>query len=395
MRVFVTALLTILLVPELAIASPWQLSDFELGPAHGEQFEQVIASGDDGFLVAWQDARSGEDIRATRLDGAGNVLDPLGILVWRNPTRSGSRPLRGPDVVWTGSSWLVLIVSGPDFGVARILPERGSLDGPIVWTRFTDYVPYAHMHAVMVGNRVFVAFNTYYGSSFLILDDSGAVVVPPRRLTSDWKGIDPIAASDGTDALLLDFGQQGMVSYRIDRDGVVTGPNALGGPAGPATTNMLATHGQDYVYVRQDFGAVEAWTISRDGRFRPFARGCFLRFRSEPDLAEPRPPARKRRNGDSPSSRRRPRSRYEKVIRRATLRLSGIVERPTSGWRSEPGEESARRPRQRSRSSLRHRCAATTRPISSRGRPRRSAAFRRRRRTTSRRAHRSSETRAP
>ncbi len=71
--------------------------------APGDQHEPQVASDGAGFLVAWNDLRSGDgDLYGARIDGHGRVLDRSGLLVFGAP---GSDSLK--RVEWTGLHYLV------------------------------------------------------------------------------------------------------------------------------------------------------------------------------------------------------------------------------------------------------------------------------------------------
>ncbi|HSH16259.1 MAG TPA: immunoglobulin domain-containing protein [Verrucomicrobiae bacterium] len=90
---------------------------------------QVAASGDD-FLVVWQDFRNGvhDDVVGARVTAAGSVLDPQGLLV---STALGAQ--RVPSVASNASGYLVVWQdrrsgSGDDVYASRVTPEGDVLD---------------------------------------------------------------------------------------------------------------------------------------------------------------------------------------------------------------------------------------------------------------------------
>ena len=71
--------------------------------APGAQSEAAVAARPGGFLVAWQDGRTGyADVRAARVTDAGGLPDAGGIVVAGGAGEQGS-----PAAVWNGSRFLV------------------------------------------------------------------------------------------------------------------------------------------------------------------------------------------------------------------------------------------------------------------------------------------------
>ncbi|MFA6957156.1 MAG: hypothetical protein WC538_14905 [Thermoanaerobaculia bacterium] len=244
----------------------WPLSELKLGPAYGEQIAPAVCAGGEGFVAAWQDLRSTQSVRVTRLDAHGNVVDPLGTVVWTQQFGDRSALMYGPEVLWNGAEWLVLFTRGAELGVARVSPETGSLAVPIVWHRYEDVVPWAQIRAVVAGNRVFVVLNRADSLYVVVLDQQGLLVAPPRSLRTEGMRGQPLVASDGTDVLVFDFDSKGAVAYRVGLDGVPIERNELSGPSYPGESNELVVHGGNYLYVRQRSGVVESWTIAHDAR---------------------------------------------------------------------------------------------------------------------------------
>lgn len=64
----------------------------------------AVAFGASHFLVVWIDQRSGQDVVAARVNRAGTVLDPSGIVV----TRDDRIAVGLPDVAFDGTNFLVV-----------------------------------------------------------------------------------------------------------------------------------------------------------------------------------------------------------------------------------------------------------------------------------------------
>jgi len=244
----------------------WPLSGLELGPAYGEQIVPVVCAGGEGFLAAWQDLRSTQSVRVTRLDSRGNVVDQLGTVVWTRQFGDRSALVYGPEVLWNGAEWLVIFTNGAELGVARVSPETGFLDRPILWHRYEDSVSGAQIRAVVAGNRVFVVFNRFGGFFLGVGGCGGARSAPPGFLGPGGGGGGRVAGTDGPERMGLDFDSKGAVAYRVNLDGEPIERNELSGPGYPGDSNELVVHGGNYLYVRQRSGVVESWTIAHDAR---------------------------------------------------------------------------------------------------------------------------------
>src|SRR3954471_12492332 len=75
-------------------------TDAHLQPAFGTQSAPAMATDGNGFFAAWLDARNGTTVRGARVTAAGEVLDPVGIVLSTNAVSA-------PEVLWTGSEYAV------------------------------------------------------------------------------------------------------------------------------------------------------------------------------------------------------------------------------------------------------------------------------------------------
>src|SRR5687768_13204338 len=110
-------LLVCLLAAPLAAAER-TVSPPPFGPAHSQQWPADIAwHGDQGFIL-WADWRPGSKYLAygSRIDAAGNQLDPGGIPLDRRPGGQ-TTPLR---VIWASDAWVVFWTDGPAIFAQRI-----------------------------------------------------------------------------------------------------------------------------------------------------------------------------------------------------------------------------------------------------------------------------------
>jgi len=147
-------LLTFLLLAASASAqdpSPIRFlpGDDETGPAPFDQELPAIARGDDQYLVAWVDYRtgsmpplpldqSGADVFAARLDADGHLLDAVPILITQ-----AAADQTDPRVAWNGENWLVTWVTQTptaffweyQIHAVRVAPDGAVLDAEpiIVW----------------------------------------------------------------------------------------------------------------------------------------------------------------------------------------------------------------------------------------------------------------------
>jgi hypothetical protein len=104
--------------------------------AAGEWYQAWPAVAFDGtnHLVTWADYRSGDaDIYGARVDPAGGVLDPTGILISvSSPLPPPPPPARAPAVAFDGTNYLVVWDAGPlgsgDIHAKRVSPSGAVLD---------------------------------------------------------------------------------------------------------------------------------------------------------------------------------------------------------------------------------------------------------------------------
>ena len=92
-----------------ALMDPIPLS---VSGAPGAQTFPAIGASANGFLVAWQDQRAGDDIYATLVTPTGQVGSEFAVA-------ATSEVENGPRVVWNGESYLVLWTEGTTSGRVR------------------------------------------------------------------------------------------------------------------------------------------------------------------------------------------------------------------------------------------------------------------------------------
>ncbi|MHC5056246.1 MAG: PKD domain-containing protein [Planctomycetota bacterium] len=102
---------------------------FDVCTAAGVQSWPAVASDGTGFLVVWQDERSGTaEVWGARVDSDGNVEETDGFQI-----SSGTGAENYPDVGWTGSAYLVAWQDSRDLGTTDwdIFAARVGTDGAV------------------------------------------------------------------------------------------------------------------------------------------------------------------------------------------------------------------------------------------------------------------------
>ena len=199
-----------------AYGSPW-----------GERVGAASASDGHGFLVVWRDEYRNRGygnmrVYATRVDAAGQVLDPLGIRIptlTTNPTQF--------NVVYLGNSYLVCWNEGD--GSLTTIPAP-----PLVGVRISD--------------------------EGQLLDSTPRVIVPYGRLS-----LGSVASSGSRTIIVSNSG--GLMVTVLDRDGnIVDGPRALTNPAGSGNeTAMTSSNGRGFLVVRTVANITYATTLDANG----------------------------------------------------------------------------------------------------------------------------------
>lgn len=221
------------------------MSEAVLHEAAGDQRTPALASNGEIALVAWHDKRDRfhERIYATRVDAAGNVLDPAGILL----TNQGYSALGG--VVWNGTHFAVAVIDNAAWVLVFIAP-----DGAVAGRRVLDLpTNYEWADASDGGAGVRMLFLTGGNPSAAIVDGDGDVFARDIHLLggSDT-GNKLVAGSRGSEFLVLLHARRApspafrTVSIRIDGEQgrVISGRESMipldvhtrsaieGGPAG-------------------------------------------------------------------------------------------------------------------------------------------------------------------
>lgn len=259
----------------IATASPVPLSTFELEPAAGQQYDPAIAAGRDGFLVAWIDARDTfqGDLRATRLDAEGRVLDPEGILILSDELNDHTGISR-PRIFPSGNGWLVVFSRGTELMVARV-DEHGELVQLPRSVASGPETPAYAIEALAIDNRIVVSGVAMNGAAFVILDEfgrrvAGPTIVEPKSSARYSQAVLPAYLAG--EVLLVDAAPYAcetcpfMLVHRIRLDGAVLSRSVISGVERYDRRYALAPHGGGFLLVGQRRDAlVEQWLLSADG----------------------------------------------------------------------------------------------------------------------------------
>ena len=175
-----------LISPEFGISHAY-------GPAYDKQEAVAVASNGSEFLVVWQDSRSGVsvDIYGTRVNAAGQILDPMGIAI-----SVADNDQTAPRVEWNGSNYLVVWTDTRAWNqVADIYGCRVSASGQAL-----DPSGIRICGAIEVQYAPDVASN---GSDWFVVwqdNRSGAIDIYGTRVTSAGTVVSPLGVAIVTGA---------------------------------------------------------------------------------------------------------------------------------------------------------------------------------------------------
>jgi hypothetical protein len=264
----VLSLLSFAAVSFAEIAGERPVSTIVYGPAPGQRYGTAAASDGRDFLVAWVDTQRNRgniaQLYATRMNAAGDVLDPLSI---RIPTIS--HEAYRVDVVFLGDAYLVYWSEPSPIsrGFNALMGVRISSDGVVldsVPRLLADRAEVNVRGAASNGNRTVIAYSTSSGSRMLVVDRNANVVDGPKAFVQDSGVRSAIVASNGREFFVA-WKSDRVYATRIDADGV------------PATSQPiilsshtelydLASDGDSYVAIVSDRDAgVVAQHVSAAG----------------------------------------------------------------------------------------------------------------------------------
>ncbi|MFA6957824.1 MAG: hypothetical protein WC538_18315 [Thermoanaerobaculia bacterium] len=271
MRSFLLAL--VLALPALTLgAGLVPISNFDLAPAAGNQLSPAIAEGRDGFLATWIDARNPfqGNLRATRLDPQGKVLDPSGILL-ESDDLDDSISITAHRAFWTGSSWLVLYLHG-DALMKVVVAADGSIQQTPLALSSGANTPHGTFDAIAMGDRIVVTGPATNGASMIVLDTSGTLVAGPtivEKSTSQRPVRSVLAAPLGNFVLVADLSWYAcstcptIVVHKMSLGAVELARTTPPGIDDKPRAYAISQVGNGFLLVGQDTGArVESWRLS-------------------------------------------------------------------------------------------------------------------------------------
>ena len=199
--------------------------------AAADQLYPAVAPGGSACLVVWQDYRSNAyDIYGARLGLDGSVLDPAGLAV-----SVASGPQEYPDVAWDGSGYLVVWQDkrsgGYDIYAARV-SSTGTVLDPAGITISTATGDQLHPAVAFDGTNYLVVWQDYRSGSSDIygarvatngaLLDAGGVAISTATNAQEW----PAIAFDGTSYLAVWQDKRGgpyadIYGARVTKSGTV------------------------------------------------------------------------------------------------------------------------------------------------------------------------------
>ena len=247
--------------------------------AQGDQDSPAVASSPHGSLVAWHEEQgpglysSVRGIKATRVDPAGNLLDPTGILIAENA--DSSYDLASPAVAWNGSRYLVASITDQNGGGVAFVngafvdPSTGQVSGrfslaPLDGGVFSD-LALASDGSQFLAVWGYTDFNDSPRLAAARISGSASGQFEPDLISiSDQLGRDPSVAWDGSRFLVGWEDLRGATSdiraTRVTASGVVQDPAGKlvsGAPGAQLGATVAARPG----------GFLVAWQDQRTGAF--------------------------------------------------------------------------------------------------------------------------------
>lgn len=202
-------------------ASPERpLSDGLLHVAAGAQTAPVVASNGELALAAWVDNRTGRPrIYATRINSAGRVLDPGGIILSSDP----SAQVRA--VVWNGTHFAAVIHQQGQWALAFVAPDGSTLAG-IRTLEVPNHYEWADASDGGAGVRLLFVTQGEHPHAAVVDGDGDLLARDVALAAGDDHARKMVAGSRGSEFLVLLRaervpGQEKIVAIRIDGTGRV------------------------------------------------------------------------------------------------------------------------------------------------------------------------------
>jgi len=268
-RLIVTAISLLFVAGALLaeVSGERPVSDPAYGPPPGNRYGTAAASDGRDFLVAWVDTQrnrtNGNQIYATRMSAAGDILDPIGIHM-----PALSNPISQASVVFLGENYLVswFEPSPVTPQAAALMGVRVNRDGVILDATprlLADRAQPSVNGAASNGNRTVIVF----GDSMVVLDRNANVIDGPRKISPDSTGApNSMVTSNGHDFLVVWQKITTISSIRLDANGVAAS-SAMIVTTSPFSQAILdlASDGESYVTIIREGFSVVAQHIAATG----------------------------------------------------------------------------------------------------------------------------------
>lgn len=171
-------------LPSAPMDEPSALSaqaEIPINTATNRQVSPAVSTTGTDYLVVWSDERDGWNILGARLDGNGTPLSPAEFTV-----SAGLNSQSNPQVVWTGSQYLVVWDDGRSGRYTELYLSRVAGDGTVIDTagkRFSTGAGHESYPQIAWGNN----------GGLVVWQDyrSGAWNIYAARITPEGDNLDP------------------------------------------------------------------------------------------------------------------------------------------------------------------------------------------------------------
>ena len=243
------AIALFLLAPVLT-AQEWPVTPAVPVPGVFSEYPAAATSGD-LTLVVWSDVRALGDVYAARLDAAGHVLDPAGILI------AHGRGLPAVTATPSGNFLVVLAGRTPCGEVDTVKVSRNGVASAL--KTLSDSTPRCVNNLQMAtnGDSILLLMD---GGRYRMLDDDGNATLP--EITLNDRTTLGAVASNGRGYLIYVGGVSTLVARRA-----VSGPVQVAPlPADVASPFALASNGTSYMLVTLGTLQLNFQPVTSDGK---------------------------------------------------------------------------------------------------------------------------------